>query len=41
MRTYYESMHEDPFDALPVTFHVKDGIQDPNFLEFKDYYDNR
>ena len=23
MKSYYESIGEDPFDALPVTFHIK------------------
>ena len=41
MRSYYEAMHQDPFDSLPVTFHIKEGTGDPNFQEFSDYYDNR
>jgi len=31
MRSYYEAMGQDPFVALPVTFHVKDGLEDPEF----------
>ncbi len=31
MRSYYEAMGYDPFVALPVTFHVKDGLEDPEF----------
>jgi hypothetical protein len=31
MRNYYESINEDPFDYLPVTFHVKTGVNDPEF----------
>ena len=41
MKTYYEAMHEDPFDSLPVTFHVKDGLSDQHWQDFTDYYDNR
>ena len=41
MRAYYESIREDVFDSLPVTFHVKEGVTDPNFSEFRDYYENR
>ena len=41
MKAYYESIREDVFDSLPVTFHVKEGISDPNFAEFRDYYENR
>merc|ERR1712176_1226487 len=36
MKAYYEAMHEEPFDSLPVTFHVKDGLSDPNWQEFAD-----
>ena len=38
MKNYYEAIGEDPFDALPVTFHVKEGLDDPNYLAFKQYY---
>ena len=39
MRNYYEAIGREPFDALPVTFHVKSGLDDPEFHKFKDYYD--
>jgi tubulin--tyrosine ligase len=39
MRFYYEAVGQDPFNALPMTFHVKSGLQDPEFLRFKSYYD--
>ena len=26
MKNYYEAIGEDPFAALPVTFHVKEGL---------------
>lgn len=29
----------DVFDVLPLTFHIKEGLQDPNFGEFKRRYD--
>ena len=38
MRNYYESIGEDVFDSLPVTFHVKNGTDDPEFKRFKAYY---
>ena len=38
MRNYYESIGEDPFDYLPVTFHVKTGVNDLQFQRFKAYY---
>jgi len=40
MRNYYEAIGKEPFDALPVTFHVKNGLEDPEFHKFKDYYDS-
>lgn len=34
MKNYYEAIGEDPFNALPVTFHIKEGLNDPNFHAF-------
>lgn len=39
MRFYYEAIGQDPFHALPVTFHVKSGLDDPEFQRFKQYYE--
>ena len=39
MKNYYEAIGEDPFNSLPVTFHIKEGLCDPNFHAFKQYYD--
>jgi hypothetical protein len=38
MKNYYEAMNKDVFSAVPVTFHVKEGQDDPEFLRFKTYY---
>jgi hypothetical protein len=35
MKNYYEAMGQDVFDNLPVTFHIKNGIDDPEFQKFK------
>jgi hypothetical protein len=35
MKTYYEAVGEDPFQSLPVTFHVKQGLHDAEFSKFK------
>ena len=38
MKNYYEAIEQDVFDNLPVTFHVKTGLNDPEFERFKNYY---
>jgi hypothetical protein len=38
-RNYYEALGENVFDNLPVTFHIKNGLEDPEFTRFKTYYD--
>jgi hypothetical protein len=35
MKNYYEAMDQDVFDNLPVTFHIKNGIDDQEFQKFK------
>ncbi len=39
MKNYYEATSKDVFSALPVTFHIKEGLDDIEFLRFKNYYD--
>ncbi len=34
MRQYYENLGEDPFNVLPLTFLVKSGLNDPEFMRF-------
>ena len=38
MKNYYEALEEDVFDNLPLTFHVKAGLEDPEFAKFKNKY---
>ena len=38
MRNYYEAMGKDVFTAVPVTYHVKEGLEDPEFIKFKNHY---
>lgn len=38
MRKYYESLGQDPFKVLPLTFHTTQGINDPEFRKFSNYY---
>ena len=34
MKMYYESLGEDMFNYLPLTFHVKEGLTDREFERF-------
>jgi len=38
MKNYYEALDEDVFANLPLTFHVKGGINDHEFLKFQAQY---
>ena len=38
MKMYYESIGKDPFDYLPLTFHIKEGVDDPEFAKFVNRY---
>lgn len=38
MKNYYEAMDMDVFENIPLTFHVKTGLDDPEFARFKHYY---
>ena len=38
MRKYYESLGQDPFKVLPLTFHTQHGVNDPEFRKFSNYY---
>lgn len=38
MHQYYSAMGEDPFKILPLTFHTKKGVKDPQFHLFVQEY---
>ena len=40
MRKYYESLDEDPFKVLPLTFHTMKGLQDPDYHKFVQAYND-
>ena len=40
MRRYYEMLGQDPFKVLPLTFHTRLGVSDPDFKKFTAYYKN-
>ena len=33
-----EKLGQHVFDTLPLTFHIKSGLGDPEYLRFVDYY---
>jgi tubulin polyglutamylase TTLL1/tubulin monoglycylase TTLL3/8 len=35
MKKYYEALERDPFQVLPLTFHIQDGPLDPEFARFQ------
>lgn len=39
MKNYCDAYNEDVFASLPVTFHIKNGLLDPEFQRFKAFYD--
>lgn len=38
IRLYYEAMGKDVFNAVPMTFHIKEGLEDAEFSRFKTFY---
>ncbi len=38
IRLYYEAMGKDVFNAVPMTFHIKEGLEDAEFQRFKTFY---
>lgn len=38
LKNYYEALDQDVFNVVPLTFHVKNGLADPEFAQFKQYY---
>ena len=41
MNFYYKSIEENVFDYLPLTFHIQNGLQDPEYRRFlSNFYEN-
>ncbi|CAG9313058.1 unnamed protein product [Blepharisma stoltei] len=40
MCSYYESINKNPFNVLPMTFHIVDGTRDPNFPKLQEYFNS-
>lgn len=41
MSTYYAEKGEEVFDYLPLTFHIKQGLEDQSYFKFLKYYYSR
>lgn len=38
MKQFCEWKGENVFDYLPITFHIQDGLSDPEYAKFEDHY---
>lgn len=38
MKIYYESIGQDWWQVLPLTFHIKEGVTDKEFTKFTDFF---
>jgi hypothetical protein len=38
MQNFYQSLGQDPFLNIPITFHIKNGTSDPDFMKFTECY---
>ena len=38
MQHYYQELNENPFNTIPLTFHIRGGCSDPEFAKFTEYY---
>lgn len=34
LRQYYELINKNVFEIIPLTFHIKKGIKDPEYTKF-------
>lgn len=38
MYAYYQAMNKNPFEYLPLTFHIQNGKSDPEYKKFLEYW---
>ena len=38
LKFYFDYIQKDVFKVIPVTFHIKKGIHDPQYEQFLEYY---
>lgn len=41
LKQYYELRGDNVFNYLPLTFHIKNGLKDPQYKRFTHYYKRR
>jgi tubulin monoglycylase TTLL3/8 len=41
LKYYYEAMKENPFEYIPLTFHIQEGVEDKEFVRFTEYFKRR
>jgi tubulin monoglycylase TTLL3/8 len=41
LKQYYELIHDNVFNYLPLTFHIKNGTNDIQYKRFQMYYNKR
>ena len=39
MKKYYLALKKDPFEILPLTFHICRSTEDPEWKRFKQYFE--
>lgn len=40
MKCYYEALGQNPFDYIPLTYHIKEGDTDKEFQRFQECFTN-
>mmetsp|Transcript_22078 Transcript_22078/g.34235 ORF Transcript_22078/g.34235 Transcript_22078/m.34235 type:complete len:238 (-) Transcript_22078:853-1566(-) len=38
MKVYYEAIGKEYFQTLPLTYHIKEGLNDPQFIKFEQLF---
>jgi hypothetical protein len=38
MRVYFEALGIEYHNFLPLTFHIKEGLSDPQFIKFENIF---
>ncbi len=41
LKNYYFSLKQNPFENIPLTFHIKEGLNDPEYVKFLENYKQR